>query len=135
MDKFVRSSVSLLLATSMLAACQTPAPRRTAQDPGCMVTDAAEEHIRERHCSGGDASQLLPQYCTRTGMQTFCVNVQNAPEQNRVVQPDHRIRYDANLGIVVGTMNEHCGRLVIEPNGDVVTEFPELAGAPTPPPC
>ena len=78
------------------------------------------------------SSQLLPQYCTKSGMQTFCGMVQNAPQQYRVVQKDQRVRYDSNLGVVVGTAGEKCGRLVItsETDGEVVTEFPELTGAP-----
>jgi len=59
--------------------------------------------------------------------------VQDAPNKIRVVQPDGRIRYDSNLNQVVGTAGEKCGRMVMEPHGDVVTEFPETGNAP--PPC
>lgn len=114
------------------AATQT-APRDDEQlvDAACLVTQSSYNHIYARHCSGGGGgSQLLTAYCTQTGMQQFCGMVQNSPNKYRVVQGDGRIRYDANLAMVVGTQGEKCGRLVIEPNGNVVTEFPELSNAP-----
>jgi hypothetical protein len=130
----------LAAATLMLAACQAKfvkpeAATSTSGDADCVVTNTAYQHIHARHCMPqSGASQLLPQYCTQQGMQTFCEMVQNAPNRTRTVQPDNRIRYDANLGQVVGTAGERCGRLIItsETNGDVITEFPELNGAPAP---
>ncbi|MFT7772810.1 hypothetical protein [Roseateles sp.] len=103
------------------------------------MTPAALAHIQARHCAlvpPPGANQFVPIYCTPAGAQNFCAMVQNAPLKFRVVQPDARIRYDANLDpTVVGTAGEKCGRMVMEPNGNVVTQFPELGGAPTPPAC
>ena len=129
--------VAIAAALLALAGCQMapqPAPEAAAlQDAYCVITDASYDHIHARHCSGvAGASQLLNQYCSRAGMLRFCRMVQNAENQTRVVQPDNRIRYDSNLGVVVGTAGERCGRLIITSlvNGDVVTEFPESANAP-----
>lgn len=130
-------------AMTIMAGCQTAPPASEAKpglvpDPACVVTQASYDHIHDRHCTpGSGASQLLPQYCTQAGMQNFCTMVQTAANQTRTVQPDGRIRYDSNLGVVVGTAGEKCGRLVITSaaSGVVITEFPELANAPTPPPC
>lgn len=142
---FIRTLSSRLLlgaVTLWLAGCQTQPIREAAQvaqvDPPCVITPAAFAHIHARHCAVPPlpgVNQLLPAYCTQAGMQNFCAMVQNAPNKWRVVQPDGRIRYDANLGVVVGTIGEKCGRMVMEPNGNVVTEFPETANAPTPPAC
>ncbi len=123
----------------VLSGCQSPTPAlstkpdATGADAACNVTQASYNHIYARHCTASSgASQLLPQYCTLGGMKNFCQMVQNAPHQYRTVQPDGRVRYDSNLGIVVGTAGEKCGRLIIQSpaNGEVVTEFPELNGAP-----
>lgn len=125
----------------VLSGCQSPTPALSeksaalAADAACVVTQASYNHIFARHCTASSgASQLQPQYCTLGGMQTFCQMVQNAPNTHkyRTVQPDGRVRYDSNLGMVVGTNGEKCGRLIIQSptNGEVVTEFPELAGAP-----
>ncbi len=127
--------VLLLLITLTFAGCTTTQNASKAEsqlvDAACQVTQASYNHIYARHCSGGGGgSQLLPAYCTQQGMQVFCGMVQNSPNKTRTVQGDGRIRYDANLGVVVGTAGEKCGRLVIEPNGVVVTEFPELNNAP-----
>ena len=147
MKHFTRPLLASFAATLMLAACESPTHREAAApavahtDAACVITPAASAHIYARHCTASSgASQLLPAYCTNAGMQTFCNMVQNpanAASQTRVVQGDGRVRYDTNLGVVVGTNNEKCGRLIITSpvNGDVVTEFPELAGAPTPPAC
>lgn len=132
------SSRLLLGAVALaLAGCQTqPIAEAPEVDAGCVVTQAAFQHIMARHCAQPPvASQFVPAYCNQVALQNFCRMVQNAPNKTRVVQPDGRIRYDANLGIVVGTAGEKCGRMVMEPNGNVVTEFPELQGAPTPPAC
>lgn len=105
---------------------------QAAADPICDVTAQSFAHIQQRHCTAGvQASQFLPQYCaTIQDAQQFCEQVQNATNKSRTVQPDSRIRYDANLGWVVGTQQEKCARLIIKPNGEVVTQFPELNGAP-----
>lgn len=125
------------VAIALLSGCQSAGKRVGEQvgvDAACVVTAAGFQHIHARHCTpSSGASQLLPQYCTNAAAaQTFCRMVQNAPNQSRTVQPDNRIRYDANLNQVVGTAGEKCGRLIIESatNGNVVTEFPEFAGAP-----
>lgn len=127
------------IALTVLSGCQGFGAKpegmaKVGVDAQCVVTPASYAHIFARHCTAGSgASQLLPQYCgSAAAAQTFCRMVQNEPNQNRVVQPDNRIRYDANLNQVVGTAGEKCGRLVIESavNGDVVTEFPEFNGAP-----
>jgi hypothetical protein len=133
--------LAMLCAVSLavLSGCQSPGLQqeglaKPAVDAQCVVTAAGYQHIFARHCTASSgASQLLPQYCTNAAAaQTFCRMVQNAQNQTRVVQPDQRVRYDSNLGQVVGTAGEKCGRLIIEgaANGTVVTEFPELAGAP-----
>jgi hypothetical protein len=134
------SQLAILCALSMavLSGCQNVGSKvgeaQVGVDAQCVVTPAGFQHIFDRHCTAtSGASQLLPQYCTNAAAaQTFCRMVQNAPNQTRVVQPDHRIRYDSNLNQVVGTAGEKCGRLIIESaaNGTVVTEFPEFAGAP-----
>ena len=131
------SRAVLAAALAVLAGCQTapqsPAATAPQVDPPCVVTQAAYNHIHARHCTPNPgANQFLPAYCSQAGMQNFCTMVQTAPNQNRVVQPDGRIRYDSNLGQVVGTAGERCGRLIITSlvNGDVVTEFPESANAP-----
>lgn len=126
-------------AALWLAGCQTqPIAEAPQVDAPCVVTQAVYAHILVRHCAAHPlpgVNQFVPAYCTQPGMQNFCAMVQNAPNKTRVVQPDGRIRYDANLGVVVGTVGEKCGRMVMEPNGNVVTEFPELQNAPTPPAC
>ena len=133
------SQLAILCAISLtvLSGCQgfgakPEGAAKVGVDAACVVTPAGYAHIFARHCTAGSgASQLLPQYCgSAATAQTFCRLVQNEPNQYRVVQPDNRIRYDSNLNQIVGTAGEKCGRLVIEPNGDVVTEFPEFAGAP-----
>ncbi len=108
-------------------------------DPLCTVSVATfNNHIAPRHCAVHPlpgVNQLLPVYCVNAASaQVFCRMVQSAPNQIRVVQPDGRVRYDSNLGVVVGTAGEKCGRLIITSaaNGDVVTEFPETANAPGP---
>ncbi len=126
------------VAVALLSGCQGAGRRTEAgqvgTDAACVVTTAGFHHIFARHCTASSgASQLLPRYCTdAAAAQTFCRMVQNAPNQYRTVQPDNRIRYDANLGTVVGTAGEKCGRLIFESasNGTVVTEFPEFSGAP-----
>ncbi|MET3440315.1 hypothetical protein ABIC94_001061 [Variovorax paradoxus] len=132
------SQLFILCAISMavLSGCQSVGSKvgeaQVGVDAQCVVTPAGYAHIFARHCTAASgASQLLPQYCTNAAAaQTFCRMVQNAPNQYRIVQPDNRIRYDSNLNQIVGTAGEKCGRLVIETNGTVVTEFPEFAGAP-----
>jgi hypothetical protein len=100
----------------------------------CVVTqEVFDDHIEPRHCDPNqfvDKSKFLDQYCTRAAAQQFCRSVQNAGAVNRVVQPDNRVRFDAELGIVVGTAGEKCGRVIITSadDGTVVTQFPELAG-------
>ncbi len=136
------SRILWLLATAllMLAACQPIAPRPDAAtsslgDAACVVTDDAYQHIHARHCTPQpDANQFLQQYCTKAGMQTFCEMVQREPNKVRTVQPDNRIRYDANLSQAVGTAGEKCGRLIItsQTNGNVITQFPEFNSAPVP---
>lgn len=132
------NQLALLCAAALtfLAGCQSVAPTTESAlvDAPCIVTQAGYQHIYARHCTASSgASQLLPQYCTNAAAaQTFCRMVQSAASQNRVVQPDNRVRYDSNLGVIVGTAGEKCGRVIIEStaNGTVVTEFPEFAGAP-----
>ncbi len=133
-----RTWLFAVVAALALSACQTTPPTdisAPAVDPACTVSQAAFNHIHARHCTPGvPANQLLPVYCQNAATaQTFCRMVQDAPNKIRVVQPDGRIRYDSNLNQVVGTAGEKCGRMVMEPNGDVVTEFPETGNAP--PPC
>lgn len=108
-------------------------------DPLCTVSVATfNNHIAPRHCAAvplPGVNQLLPVYCVNAASaQVFCRMVQNAPNKTRIVQGDGRVRYDSNLGIVVGTAGEKCGRLIITSvaNGDVITEFPETANAPAP---
>ena len=110
-----------------------------AVDPLCTVSVATfNNHIAPRHCAAHPlpgVNQLLPVYCVdAASAQVFCRMVQAAPNQIRVVQGDGRVRYDSNLGVVVGTAGEKCGRLIITSvaNGAVVTEFPETANAPGP---
>lgn len=129
--------IALAALLHALGGCQMPPPAAEIAAPQvdapCVITDAAYAHISARHCDpASGASQLLPDYCSRAGMLFFCRMVQNAQNQTRVVQGDNRIRYDSNLDRVVGTAGEKCGRLVTTSaaNGDVITEFPELAGAP-----
>jgi siroheme synthase len=100
----------------------------------CVVTqDVFDDHIDPRHCDPNqfqNKSKFLVQYCTRAAAEQFCRSVQNSGAVTRVVQPDNRVRFDAELGIVVGTAGEKCGRVVITSaaDGTVVTQFPELAG-------
>lgn len=128
-----------LAAALLLAGCQSPpapGPAAALVDPACVVDDTAYNHIFARHCTpSSGANQFVPAYCTKSGMQTFCGMVQNAPNKVRSTQPDGRVRYDANLGVAVGTAGEKCGRLIITSaaNGTVVTQFPEFVDAP--PPC
>lgn len=134
---------SAVLASTLLAltGCQTPSavqsttsPNLLHADKACVVTASSFKHIYDRHCTASSgASQLLPAYCTSAATaQTFCTMVQGASSQTRTIQPDGRVRYDANLGAVVGTAGEKCGRLIINSatDGTVVTTFPELSGAP-----
>ena len=133
-----RLAIVCALSMSVLAGCQslgsTPGESQVGVDAQCVVTATGYQHIFARHCTAtSGASQLLPQYCgNAAAAQNFCRMVQNAPNKTRVVQPDNRIRYDANLNQVVGTAGEKCGRLIIESagNGTAVTEFPEFNGAP-----
>jgi hypothetical protein len=133
-----RLAIVCAISMAVLTGCQGLGSKagetQVGVDAQCVVTAAGYQHIFARHCTAtSGASQLLPQYCgNAAAAQTFCRMVQNAPNQTRTVQPDQRIRYDSNLGQVVGTAGEKCGRLIIESaaNGTTVTEFPEFAGAP-----
>jgi hypothetical protein len=133
-----RLAIVCAISMAVLTGCQGLGSKagetQVGVDAQCVVTAAGYQHIFARHCTAtSGASQLLPQYCGNVAAaQTFCRMVQNAPNQTRTVQPDQRIRYDSNLGQVVGTAGEKCGRLIIESatNGTVVTEFPEFNGAP-----
>lgn len=133
-----RLAIVCAISIAVLTGCQGLGSKagetQVGVDAQCVVTAAGYQHIFARHCTAtSGASQLLPQYCgNAAAAQTFCRMVQNAPNQTRTVQPDQRIRYDSNLGQVVGTAGEKCGRLIIESaaNGTTVTEFPEFAGAP-----
>jgi hypothetical protein len=133
-----RLAIVCAISMAVLTGCQGLGSKagetQVGVDAQCVVTAAGYQHIFARHCTAtSGASQLLPQYCgNAAAAQTFCRMVQNAPNQTRTVQPDQRIRYDSNLGQVVGTAGEKCGRLIIESaaNGTTVTEFPELVGAP-----
>ena len=133
-----RLAIVCAMSMAVLTGCQGLGSKagvtQVGVDAQCVVTAAGYQHIFARHCTAtSGASQLLPQYCgNAAAAQNFCRMVQNAPDQTRTVQPDNRIRYDANLNQVVGTAGEKCGRLIIESaaNGTTVTEFPELAGAP-----
>jgi len=101
----------------------------------CVVTQTVfDDHIYPRHCDTGqfvNKSKFLDQYCTRSAAQQFCRSVQNAGTRIRDVQANNRIRFDAELGIVVGTWGEKCGRVIIESanDGTVVTQFPELTSS------
>ncbi|MBB5608672.1 MULTISPECIES: hypothetical protein [unclassified Janthinobacterium] len=135
-----------LIACSMLYGCTTTQPEQPltaatapAVDAACTVSATVfSNHIKPRHCAAAPlpgVNQLLPEYCTdAAAAQSFCRMVQNAPNKNRVVQADGRVRYDANLGKVVGTAGEKCGRLIMTSptDGAVVTEFPETNNAPAP---
>lgn len=103
-------------------------------DSPCTVNAAAFRHIHARHCTASSgADQLRPEYCGNIAQaQNFCRLVQGSPGKTRFVQPDGRVRYDANLGMAVGTAGQKCGRVIItsEANGAVITEFPESSGGP-----
>jgi hypothetical protein len=134
------------LVASLLHGCATTQPEQSASvgtalavDAACTVSqDVFDNHIKPRHCAVPPlpgVNQFVPAYCTSAAAaQTFCRMVQAAPNRTRVVQPDGRVRYDANLGVVVGSANEKCGRLIVTSpgNGAVVTQFPETANAPAP---
>lgn len=132
--------VSLAFAVAMIAGCQTPtatAPAESATsaaaDAVCVVDANGFAHIYQRHCTPNPgANQFTTSYCTQAAQQNLCKQVQTATNKTRTVQPDGRIRYDANLGIVVGTVGEKCVRLLTTSatNGTVVTQFPETSGAP-----
>jgi hypothetical protein len=128
-----RSSAMVAAIGALCFACSSPAQ----VDATCVVTQAVfDGHIYPRHCDPNqfpDKSKFLVQYCTRAAAQQMCQSVQNAPTQVRTVQPDGRVRYDSELGVVVGTDGEKCGRLVIKgvADGEVVTLFPEREGGVT----
>ncbi|WP_423760736.1 hypothetical protein [Burkholderia sp. NLJ2] len=138
--------VPLVFAAALIAGCQAPmapapvsAPPSVpesaalAADAACVVDAAGFAHIYQRHCTpSSGANQFLAGYCTQTAQQNLCRQVQSAPNQTRTAQSDGRIRYDSNLGIVVGTVGEKCVRLIITSatNGTVITQFPETSGAP-----
>ncbi len=125
-----RSSAMVAAIGAFCFACSSPAD----VDATCVVTQAVfDGHIYPRHCDPNqfpDKSKFLVQYCTLPAAQQMCQSVQNAPNQVRTVQPDGRVRYDSELGVVVGTDGEKCGRLVINGTADgmVITLFPEKAG-------
>lgn len=125
-----RSSAMVAAFAMLTLACTGP----ELVDANCVVTQAVfDDHIYPRHCDPNqfqNKSKFLAQYCTLAAAQQMCASVQNAPAQVRTVQPDGRVRYDSELGIVVGTGGEMCGRLVINSTADgtVVTLFPETAG-------
>ena len=138
-----RVSLSLIvyasICTGIYGCAGTKQTVGVGVDPLCTVSVATfNNHIAPRHCAAvplPGVNQLLPAYCVNAASaQVFCRMVQSAPNQIRVVQPDGRVRYDSNLGVVVGTAGEKCGRLIITSaaNGDTVTEFPEFASAPGP---
>ncbi|MDR6502256.1 hypothetical protein J2785_005436 [Burkholderia ambifaria] len=132
--------VPLALAVALIAGCQAPMTPATvpesaaaAADAACVVDATGFTHIYQRHCTASSgANQFIASYCTQAAQQNLCRQVQAAPNKTRTVQPDGRIRYDANLGIVVGTVGEKCVRLITSSatNGTVVTQFPETSGAP-----
>jgi hypothetical protein len=126
-------SSGVVAAVAMLTLACT-GPEAELVDANCVVTQAVfDDHIYPRHCDPNqyqDNSKFLAQYCTLAAAQQMCASVQNAPAQVRTVQPDGRVRYDSELGVVVGTNGEMCGRLVINgpADGMVVTLFPERQG-------
>lgn len=124
--------INSVIYCSFISCLFISATQAAAADPKCDVTAQAFDHIQQRHCNAGvQASQFLPLYCAKIqDAQEFCEEVQNTTNKSRTVQPDSRIRYDANLGRVVGTQQEKCARLIIKPNGEVITQFPELNYAP-----
>lgn len=132
------ASLSALLYGCAPVQPTLPAGGGAAQvDPACTVSEAVfTGHIQPRHCAAlppAGANQFVAAYCTNAAAaQTFCRMVQAAPNKTRVVQPDGRVRYDANLGVVVGTIGEKCGRVIMTSaaDGAVVTQFPETANAP-----
>lgn len=102
-------------------------------DADCAVSVSTfDSHIYPRHCSSASykgKSKFLAGYCGDVeDAQLFCEMVQNAEDVERTVQPDNRIRYDAQFSFAVGTKGEQCGRVIItsEDNGAVVTQFPEF---------
>lgn len=127
---FGRSSGMVAAIAMLTLACASPA----LVDANCVVTQAVfDNHIYPRHCDPNHfqgKSKFLVQYCTLPAAQQMCGSVQNAQDQVRTVQTDGRVRYDSELGVVVGTDGEKCGRLVIKgtADGTVVTLFPERAG-------
>ncbi|MCO7226329.1 hypothetical protein [Pleionea sp. CnH1-48] len=135
MKVILRSSlISCCLVLLVVTGCSHQSVKSVSElgDPACYITEASFNHILLRHCSVGGGSQLLAEYCTREGMQRLCGMIQHAPNKVRSVQSDGRVRYDANLGVAIGTHGELCGRLIIEStrSGNVITEFPENTGAP-----
>ncbi len=124
---------AMAAAVAVLAVACT-GPQAELVDANCVVTQAVfDGHIYPRHCDPNqyqDKSKFLAQYCTLAAAQQMCASVQNAPAQVRTVQPDGRVRYDSELGLVVGTNGEKCARLVINgtADGTAVTLFPERAG-------
>lgn len=134
-----RFYVLCAVAVALLAGCQTPGsnvqePEQQGADAACVVTQAGFQAIYDRHCTAtAGSSQLLPKYCTSAAAtQNFCRMVQNAPNRIRIVQADGRIRYDANLGMVVGTAGGKCASIIIDPAaaGTVVSSFPQSSGGP-----
>lgn len=134
-----RFYVLCAVAVALLAGCQTPGANVQEQeqqgaDAACVVTQAGFQRIYDQHCTAtAGGSQLLPKYCTSpAAAQNFCRMVQNAPNRIRITQADGRIRYDANLGMAVGTAGGKCARLIIDPaaDGSVISASPVSSGGP-----
>lgn len=141
MKTFFRLIFCAAFATLVGCASQQhdPVVDLSPEDRACTVDAAAYTHILSRHCTASSgADQLLPEYCgNRAQAETFCRLVQNSSNRSRTVQSDGRVRYDANLGMVVGTAGQKCGRVIVTSvtNGAVITVFPESSGGPNPPTC
>lgn len=136
MKKLIILAIFLIVSLSGCTAHKDKAGSMVVplNDAPCNVTNTSWVHIYARHCQPGGGSRFTANYCNQASLQNLCTIIQTAPnaQSNRTVQPNGRIRYDVNLGYVVGTNQETCARLVTtsNTNGTVVTMFPELQGAP-----
>ena len=88
-----------------------------------IYTEKSAEHIEPRHNDPNrfiDKSKFKP----GEGGQKFADEVMT--KGKLTVQRDGRLRYDADLGRVVGTRGETWGRVVLDPKtGEVINQFPQ----------
>jgi predicted nucleic acid-binding protein len=130
-------AMSIITIGMLLQGCASVEPERNVSvqplhDRHCNVTASSWAHIDARHCTAGQGTEFDAAYCSQAAMQTLCTAAQTAANavSRRVVQADSNIRYDVNMAHAYGAGGETCVRLVIKPSGEVVTLFPEDAGAP-----